>query len=581
MKRTLPALFVLAAVVFMTSCSKKGPSYTKYIPKESSYVIALDVKSMVMKLEKDSLSVENMLQVIRDTADPSKYAKALEIWNQFKDAGLDLESKIFVSVPSLDMAAGSLNVQVLAGLKDEKKLEAFIAKMPGSPKVVKEGNISYATHEEMVVGWNDEAVMILGGHTTPRFDMPQMGEDSSVSAPAPVPGAGLGLVEKLKKYFALKKEESIVTLDEFNRLAGDKADVAIFTNSSSLATSSANPALAMMPKVKDLMQGIYSTTAINFEDGKVVMKSSTFIGPKLAEILKKYTGPTVDMSMVEAYPAGNIDGVVAFSFNPELIPALLKETGFDALVDLGLSQQGITSAEIVKAFKGDFAIVFSDFSISQVHKVSEEGYSYSTNEPSGKLVFALRLNDKASFDKIVALGTKTGMLVKQGNRLLPAKNGVPDSAEHYYLGVENDLLVMSNDETIYKNYVAKTGKNDLSSDAKAALKGSSIGFYVDAAKILNGIPETLFDSNMVHEKNIFNRSKTVFRTLNFTTSNFDGKKIDGHGEVTMANDRNSLSQLVRFLMYTAEEMKLHDAENEARWHHADEPSAADSTAGAE
>jgi predicted small lipoprotein YifL len=559
MKLKFSGLLLVVTVVLFTACSKKGPSYTRYIPKEASYVLALDVKGLVSKLQKDSLSVENLLEVLKDSSNPSQYAKAIGIWSDFKDAGLDLDNKFFVAVPAADFSSGSINVEVIAGLKDAKKLEAFVLKSDSGAKVVKDGDISYVIHNEAIVGWNSDAVVIIGGASSPKNFY-----NNSAPAPAPVPGSGFGLAEKLKKYFALKKEESITSVDEFNKLIAEKADVAIFTNSSSLASGSANPALAVLPKVKDLLQGIYSSTLINFEDGKIEFKSNTFFGAKLADILKKYAGPTVDLNLIEAYPGSNVDGVTAFSFNPELIPALLKETGFDALADLSLSQAGVTSADIVKAFKGDFAIVFSDFTIQPVTK-SYGDQQYTSTQPTGKLVFAARINDKAALDKIVAVGTKGGFIVKQGNRLLPASGGVPQNTDKLAIGIENDLLVFSNDENTYKAYVAKTGKNDISAEAKSSIKGSSVAFYIDALKLLNGIPETLFDSTQAHEKNIFNKSKEVFKTFDFTTGNFDGKKLEGHGEVILAKDKNSLSQLVQFLLYTAQEFKLQQAEREVSY----------------
>jgi predicted small lipoprotein YifL len=565
--RKLHGLILITAVILLAACSKKGPSYTQYIPKDASYVISLDVKSMVTKLEKDSLSVENMLEVIRDSSNPSKYSKAIEMWKQFKDAGLDLENKVFIAVPAVNMTTGNVGIEVLAGLKDEKKLEAFVAKMPDAPKVTKEGDITYATVGEWTIGWNKEAVMILTDFDTQN--MPAMYNDDSTAsapAPAPVPGATAGVPAKMKKYFALKKDESIASVEVFNTLSGEKGDVTFFSNSTSLAGASGNPALAMMPKLKELLENIYSTTILNFEDGKVVMKGNTYVGPKLAEILKKYTGPQIDMSLIEPYASNNVDGVTAFSFNPELIPALLKETGFDAMADVVLTQQGITTTEIVKAFKGDFAVIFSDFAISKVEKRNWEDEPYMSNEPSAKLLVAVRIGDKAAFDKLVALATKTGTLIRQGNRLVPARNGEADTTEKIFLGIENDLLVFSTDDAVYKSYVAKTGKIGLSNDAMSTIKGSSIAFFLDVEKILAGIPETIFDSTDAHEKNVLAKSKTVFKTMSFKTDNFDGKKISGSGEVVMATQKNSLPQLVRFLMYTAQEMKLKQAEDAAKWH---------------
>ena len=568
MKQKLSGLIIVAAVVFMAACGKKAPSYTQYIPKESGYVVAMDIKSMVEKLEKDSLSVENMLEVLKDSSDPSKYGKAIEIWNQFKDAGLDFENKIYLAAPSVDMNSGNVNIQVVAGLKDEKKLQQFIAKTHDAPKVTTEGEISYVTIDGMVVGWNKEVVMILGGHTAPHMNDMYPGGDTSVSAPAPapMPGGNPTVLADLKKYFALKKDQSIASLDIFTDLVAQKGDISVFTNSSGLTGSQANPALTMMPKVKELLEGIYSTSILDFENGKVVMKTQTFVGPKLADILKKYAGPTVDMNLVDIYPSNNVGGVVAFSFKPELIPEMLRQAGVDALADGFLSQQGLTTADIIKAFKGDFAIVFSDFGMTKKEKKNmENGARYTSWEPSGKLVVAIRIGDKAAFEKLLTLSTKSGMMLRNGNRLIPARNGVADTSSSMFIGLENDLLVVSNDNAVYDAYIAKKGKIAISDDARNIIKGSSAAFFMDAQNILNAIPENMFDTTAMHEKNVLASSKSLFKTMDFTMGNFDGKKIEGKGELTMVSDKNSLPQMVRFLMYAASEMKMKQAEDHARW----------------
>ena len=151
-----------------------------------------------------------------------------------------------------------------------------------------------------------------------------------------------------------------------------------------------------------------------------------------------------------------------------------------------------------------------------------------------------------------------------------------DSTKHDFAGIENDLLIFSNDETVYNTYVAKSAKIGLSDEAKSTLKGSSIAFFMDVQKMLNSVPEAMFDTSAVHEKNVLAKSKTLFKTIDFTTSNFDGKKLDGKGEVIMSSDKNSLPQLVRFLMYAASEMKMKDAEQAARWP-TDSPDKEDST----
>lgn len=557
LKLTGPLLLIAVAVL---SACKKAPSYTQHIPKDASYVLSLDVKSMVTKLENDSLTVEDMLAALKDSSDPSKYTQAIDMWSRFKEAGIDLDKKVIMAVPTANRNSGQVTIQVLAGLKDEQKLTAFIGTFP-TARVTKEGDFSYAMVEEWLVGWKGDVVMMLGGQAAPIMDPAFYNEDSTgdMAAPAPRPG-GNDRLNQMKQYFTLEKSESLVSIDAFTKLVGEKGDILIFTNSSSLGAQ-AGMGLTQMPKVKALVEGIFSTSIIDFEDGKVAMKSNTYFGPKLSGILEKYAGPKVDMDLVDAFPSNNVGGVAAFSFNPQLIPALLQEAGFDAIADLGLQKMGITVADIVKAFKGDFAVMFSDFTINKVQKTSWEGNTYTGNEPSAKLLVAIRVGDKASFEKVLGVATGSGFFTREGNRLIPAKGGVGSAEKDMVIGYENDLMVFSNDEATYQAYVANKTRIGLPDEARSSISGASIAFFIDAQKLMGGIPATLFDSSM-HDQNLLAKAKTVFKSASFTTENFDGKKIPGNGQLVMMQPKNSLPQLVRFLMYAAEEMKM---KNAGRW----------------
>lgn len=562
-------LLLITAMVLLVACSKKGPSYSQYIPKEARYVIALDVKSMIEKLGKESLTLSNMLDVLQDSADSSKYAGAIGIWKQFKDGGIDLDHKILLVMPGLKRKQESVEIEILAGIKDESKLQALVAKLPGASEIIKEKGTSYAVVDEWVIGWRKEVVMILGAQTT-GIPGGILGDGSGVPAPAPPPGDKAAMVEKMKSYFSLKKDESMASVSALEDLVSATGDVAVYSNSGSLAGEQAGMAMAMMPRVRELLEGMYSTSIINFEDGKMVLNSNTFTGKKLAGILSKYTGPRVAMNLVDPYPGNNIGGVAAFSFNTELIPALLKETGLDAIVNPALAMQGINIADIVKAFKGDFAVIFSDFAIERTEKTIMDSRKYMARQPSAKLLVAASIGDKSSFEKVLEVGIKTGRFKKQGNRILPARDGVVDTiSRKFILGIENNTLVFSNDELVYKTYSSKTGKIGLSNEARNTINGASIAFFMDAEKILNGIPGSVFDTTGTHEKNILAKSKTIFKSLHFRTDNFDGEKISGSGELNMMGETNSLPQLVQFLVYVNEQMKQKHAEDQAKWNDVD------------
>ena len=63
--KRLSGLVAAACMLLLFSCGKKTSSYTKYIPKDANYVVGVDVKSIIQKLDKDSLSVENMMTTFK------------------------------------------------------------------------------------------------------------------------------------------------------------------------------------------------------------------------------------------------------------------------------------------------------------------------------------------------------------------------------------------------------------------------------------------------------------------------------------------------------------------------------------
>ncbi|MCU0335886.1 MAG: DUF4836 family protein, partial [Chitinophagaceae bacterium] len=315
MKYKMLAAFAVVAAITLTACSKKGPTYAKYIPKTSGYVMALDVKAMMTKLAEDSLTMDNMVTVLQeDSTDES--SKALAMWEKFKDAGLDFENKVLLAVPELDMKGG-FSIQLVAGLKDAAKLEKFVSELPNAPKPVKEGDITMVTEGEMALGWNQDAVMIMLAESTPTYGML---DDADTNAVAAVPGADKAK-GNMKKYFGLKNEESMASVKEFGDLMQETADMAVYTSSES-AGGANNPYMAFMPKAAELLKGAYSTTTVNFEAGKISLVSNSYVGPKLAELLKKYAGPVADKSLLERYPSANLGAVAAFSFKPEVFPAV-------------------------------------------------------------------------------------------------------------------------------------------------------------------------------------------------------------------------------------------------------------------
>ena len=557
------SFIAVVTIVLLAACGKKAPSYTKYIPKGSPNVISIDVKSMLTKLNSDSLTVENMLSVIKDTANPDEYVMAMTKYKELKDAGIDWESKVYIATSAMDiMGYNKPDVEIVAATKDAAKLEDYLKKQPGMSEIKKGDGYSYGSNEDMAIGWNSEAVMMVFSGNKKRFNTFQDDDNSDKSKPKSEATLS-GAAGKIKTYFALSKSESILSVDGFNDVQGKPADIAIF-NQANLDGINAM-AFAFLPKLKELIEGTYSATTINFENGKAVIETKGAVGKKMGEILKKYAGPEVDLSMIENYPSQNIDGAVVFSFKPELIPAIIRETGVDALLSLGLAQTGMGLDDFSKVFKGDFAVVVSDFAVNR-EEAGKDAEIYSREKPVAKMIFAAKIGDKAAFDKLVNFAVKTGSVIRSGDMLIPAEDGHPAPEMPFAISTANNMLTFASDSATLVAYQSKSQKAGIPDDIKSKLKGSAVGAFINIEKILQGISTEIFDSSDMAPKNILAKAKTTFKSGWITSANFDGKAVTGKGELLFADaTKNSLVQLVRFSMYATEETRAESERNRKKW----------------
>ena len=559
--KRLSGLFAVAMLLLLASCGKKNPSYTKYIPKDANYVVGIDVRSIMEKLDKDSLSVEKIMTTFKDETSTEKFGKGLEMYKEFKDAGIDWSNRVYIaaSLSGSMMGGGSYNgnVEAVAGMKDAKKFEEFLKKQPDTKDIKKGDGFSYTGDGDKLIGWNEDAVIFASAQSNSSND-DTTDDSTGMSKPQNAANATAS-ADLLKKYFKLDKKESINEAEGFGDLQTKKGDVVVYSQTGNMAKSF--PMLAMVPKLTDFLKG-YSTSILNFEDGKVVTESTGHLGKEASDFLKKYAGPKVDWSLVENYPSNNVDGVVAFSFNPTLIPGLVQYLGFDGPANMGLQQAGLTLEETGKIFKGDFAVVVSDFAVSKTaaQPGKDDMSSGSSEMPTAKLVFVAKLGDKAVVEKLLKMGVDKGFIVRNGNTIAPNPQMTGGTPFTYAISIANDQLTFATDAATLSAYQAKSSKLSLPSGVESTLKGNAASAYVDIEKIMAGVSPTIFNSNNAAEQAVFNQAKATFKNGWYTLGNLDGGTITSKAELNLMNDKqNSLSQIVKFGLFVYEQKKAQEA----------------------
>ena len=540
-KRILVIAVVL--VTLFTACSKSGSLSTKYIPSNAAFVAILDVKNLSGKLEKDGLTIDSLVNVVKQHGSQEDYTKALGYLTKFKNAGLDFDAKVYGASINENPMNSTGSFEFIVVLKDEKKFEEFIKGLEDKPEIKKGENFSYIEQGEFALGWNKEVAILSIQPQSYSYDYYNEEEKPKTAK-----------TNELSKYFGLKKEASIESNKQFSEAESAKGDIVVYSSSDSFVANTKE--IAAMKGVKELLTGIYSVSTINFENGKVVAESNTFLGKKLGSLLGKYGSTKIDKSLIENFPGSNVQGFFATGFNPELIPALLQEAELLSMANVFLTQQGLSVEDITKAFKGDITLVSGDIKFNQVEKTSPyTGELRKSIEPDFNFVFAVRIGDRTAFNKLIDMGAATGMYKRNGDNFELSNAGEEGFAGKIAVGIKDDLFIIAKDKATFDQYAAKSGKATVTADAKKALDGSVVSYFVDAQSIMNGYSESYFDSTEATEKSIFIASKDVFRSLWFNSEKFSGGKIQSKGELTLKEGKNSLSVLIGYAKYVAEQFK--------------------------
>jgi hypothetical protein len=535
----------------LSACSNHAPKEAKYIPKDVSAVLVVDPKNLHDKLEKSGINMDTLINRLfqRNAVDTADRAKFYEI----KDAaGINWDEKIFFfAMQNAEQKQSESNVlNLIAGISDASKFEAFLKKQPYflNKAVQKEKNYSYIImNSESMIAWNESNVIGSTYHSKvkPVYD--------TVAMKFVVPEKAnleIEMKAEVNKYFTQKESESLAGVDAFGKMFQTKSDGYVFSSTNRYLSILGSMPL-QLPKLEELVKDNYIASTLSFEDGKIVATATTYTNPFVSSILKRYAGPTVNLSLIENYPSENINMIMMASFNPEIFGGILKQLEVEGLVNNFIEKTGFTSQDLYKTLKGDIAVVVSDLQMpSKDLKVKNDSTLSVERKPLGKMVFNAPVGNPIAFakimDKAVELGyfTKNGTVYNAGN--LMRFMGM-------YLHADDKNLIIASDSLTYAQYVSNKTKAVISNDALNMFKGKSAIAYFDIANTINGF---LSNQNGDYKKSLVT-AKETFKDMIISSENFDGSTLQGKFEIRLNNEKqNSLATLTSLFTDIAVDMRM-------------------------
>ena len=516
MNNKLPLFAIISFLLLLFSCKQNVPQLALYVPKDAASVFIVDAKAITDKISSSGITLDSLANML------NKNKNGLQ-WNDIQNSGIDLTKSFFIfNRQNNSMQAGkSASFGLIAEVADKNKLEAFFRKQVSGATAKQDSKYKYVDlGKGNVAGWNDK-VLIISGVVT--------GSDNDEASSH----------QQLTALFTQTESNSVASVKEFKDALNKPGDIHFWSNAS--GNLSALPMIGMT-KLGTLFENTYTDGTINFENGKAVATAETHYNKTLSDILSKYPSKGIDKSIISRYPQP-INGFGIVAFNPKVLLDMLHYLGFDAAADNYMSQMGFTATDLVNAFKGDIAVIFSDF------KMEDHAVPYApgvnSKKPGGEFLVNMVIGDKAAFDKVM-----TGLV----NKNILSKNG-----DQYQLGffgghgfvieTTNNNLLIASDDALVKAYEAGNSKPGLPNDVEKEIDDKSMAMYVDIASMLQKT-----NSSDTAGIKTMQAAKATFKNFIASADKSDGKSMNANLELNMMNtNENSLASLVKFMAVAHEE----------------------------
>jgi hypothetical protein len=229
---------------------------------------------------------------------------------------------------------------------------------------------------------------------------------------------------------------------------------------------------------------------------------------------------------------------MVYGFDFRMIGDIVKATGLDGIANMSLSSANLTLDDILKAFNGQLMFAASDLDVKQVPSAVIQGDSVTKTDI--KWVFAMKVGDKAAFEKVMSSPILQQTFTKQGDRYVMAQELGPNAPA---ISITDKLVLAASDNATLEAYLAgKTKAGGLDNNFTSKIKDNPMGAYINFEKIASSIPD-----NQIPEegKAIAGQVKGLLKDATAITHTFDG--TSQHSEIVLNfkdQEQNSLVQLV-------------------------------------
>ena len=539
MKYLLKPFLALCLIAIAFSSCKKNNEVGKMIPANALFVAQVNMKSLDGKLSWNEIQQTNWYKkTYSDTSTPEWRKKILE---NPSASGIDFdEGLIFFGAKDTT----DYYIAAEGKLKSAKDFETFNKNFDTEQTIKKDGDINILVlKDKNIVGWNDKNFVYVMNPATTSSQMYKWDDSNGPSYNNTIEDRSAELAILCKKLFSLKSSASLAENDHFNSLLKETGDIHLWQNTEEIVKSGPSLGMLSMLKLDAFLKDNISTYTVDFDNGKININQKGYVSKELADVLKKYTGSSVNNDMIKNIPSQNVFAVLAFNFKPEGLKELIKLTGADGLVNTYSQQMGFNLDDISKATNGNWLLAFSDFKIGTDSVKRNDDIDNDNllkpKIPGFNFIFSVGIGDKPSLQKLINAGTTMGAIAGKNSSVKYAMN--------------DKVFALSNTASFADQYLSG---NNHKYDFTDEFSGHPAGFFLDIHQLLSGISSIAAkDSN---ENTMMNESLKTWKNIVASGGEIKDNAFTFHTEINFIDQQaNSLKQLNSYLneMYKLVEEK--------------------------
>ncbi|GAA4450682.1 DUF4836 family protein [Rurimicrobium arvi] len=553
----LRLLCLLLAFIVVASGCHSTPEHAKYIPKNALMVAEINTKELSKKIAWSMITNNSLWEKLRGKKNKADSIRQSEFIKNMQEAGVDELNTFYAYLNNNGSNTQEACFIALVPLKDAMKWESFIKKsFPGTIIKDNDKRKEAKLDEHIYAGWTNSLMILVSLQETGSF-IPDDG-----SAPQTTDNE-TRMAAYLESAFSVSSDNSLLSDKRFAQFEKHKHDLGFWVNIDAVMSNYGAKNLGAVTGGISLSNNMWRNSAFsaatNFEKGRVLTEMMMYSSDEFKELNKQYSNKDVDEDLVKRIPKENLDYVFGYHMSPEGTLKTIEKMGMLGMANGFLKEQNLSVEEILSAISGD--MVFSMNNYRQTKETilfdsTDASSAFNSYKTDMDFLFALKINNKQAFEKIVNLAVAMQLIESAGADVYKLKSGTSDSAA---IVIRNGYASFSNKSRVAQSFADGQYSSQPSLKIKEYVLKHPFGMFFDFsswAKRSEGMLAATKPDSMVYAASI----KT------FDNIVFNGGKLEGDGfkyqmSINLVNkNESSILQLLDFGKAMQEAQVIRDEE---------------------